>query len=154
MSDAAPSPTVPISGRRAARRLAIQALYQWELTGDGITDIVEQCAKRELGRMPVDYDYFGALFRGVASSVASLDPRFEHFLDRPVNQLDPIERAILRSGTWEFVNRFDIPYRVVINEFVDLAKLFGAQDSHKYVNGVLDKLARHIRVSETRGRLS
>lgn len=149
MSDASPAARSPINGRRAARRLAIQALYQWDLTGDGIVDIIEQCAGREPGRIPVDHAYFDEMVRGVAASVSTLDPQFERCLDRPVDQLDPIERAILRAGTWEFVNRLDIPYRVVINESVDLAKMFGAEDGHKYINGVLDKLAKHVRALET-----
>ncbi|MEM6985467.1 MAG: transcription antitermination factor NusB [Pseudomonadota bacterium] len=154
MSDAAQRDATPISGRKAARRLAIQALYQWDLTGDGIADIVEQCMAREPGRMAVDYEYFDAMVRGVATSISSLDARYEPFLDRPTEQLDPIERAVLRAGAWEFENRLDIPYRVVINEAVDLAKVFGAEDGHKYINGVLDKLARHVRVAETQRRPS
>jgi len=149
VTDAAPSEGRPANGRRAARRLAIQALYQWDLTGDGIGDIITQCVEREPGRMAVDYGYFEEMVRGVAGSVSTLDPEFEKCLDRPVDQLDPIERAVLRAGTWEFVNRLDVPYRVVINESVELAKTFGAEEGHKYINGVLDKLAKHLRAIET-----
>lgn len=150
MSETAQHDGRPVNGRRAARRLAIQALYQWDLTGDGIGDIIAQCVEREPGRMAVDYDYFEEIVRGVAGSVSTLDPEFEKCLDRPVDQLDPIEKAVLRSGTWEFVNRLDVPYRVVINESVELAKTFGAEEGHKYINGVLDKLAKHLRAIETR----
>ncbi|MEM7377416.1 MAG: transcription antitermination factor NusB [Pseudomonadota bacterium] len=150
MTNTAEGTPSPVAGRRAARRLAIQALYQWEMTGDGVVDIVAQCAAREPGRIPVDQAYFEALVRGVAGSINTLDAEYERCLDRPVDQLDPIERAVLRAGTWEFLNRMDIPYRVVINESVELAKVFGAEDGHKYINGVLDKLAKHLRAAETR----
>ncbi|MEM9601772.1 MAG: transcription antitermination factor NusB [Pseudomonadota bacterium] len=148
MTNAAEGTASPVAGRRAARRLAIQALYQWEMTGDGIADIISQCVAREPGRIPVDQAYFEALVRGVAGSISTLDPEYERCLDRPVDQLDPIERAVLRAGTWEFLHRLDIPYRVVINESVELAKVFGAEEGHKYINGVLDKLAKHVRAPE------
>ncbi len=150
MSEAAASGGSHTNGRRAARRLAIQALYQWDLTADNVGDIVTQCIEREPGRMEVDFDFFEQTVRGVAGAVTSLDAQYEKCLDRPVDQLDPIERAVLRTGTWEFINRLDVPYRVVINESVELAKMFGAEEGHKYINGVLDKLAKHLRAAETR----
>ena len=143
----AKSPTV---GRHGARRLTIQALYQWEMTGDGLGDILKQCRERESGRMAIDYDYVDTLVRGVAGDVNTLDMKIEQYLDRPMLQLDPIERNILRAAAYEFCARVDVPYRVVINEAVELAKVFGSEEGHKYVNGVLDKLARQVRMAETR----
>ena len=90
--------------------------------------------------------------RGVSSNSTELDSAYSPFLDRSVDDLDPIERAVLRIGSFELIHRIDVPYRVVINESVDLAKVFGATESHKYVNGILDKLAQRVRMVEIRAR--
>ena len=97
----------------------------------------------------VDLEYFQALLHGVPASVTELEAVFEPLLDRKLDDLGPIERSLLRMGTWELQQRIDVPWKVVINEAVSLAKKFGATDSHKYINGVLDKVARQLRKAET-----
>ncbi len=95
-----------------------------------------------------DIDYFKELLQGIPAHCVNLDQHLQPLLDRPADELDPIELAILRIGAYELMQRPDIPYRVAINEGVELAKAFGAADGHKYVNGVLDKLARQLRSKE------
>jgi N utilization substance protein B len=97
----------------------------------------------------VDLEYFQALLHGVPACVDELDATFQPLLDRKLEELDPIEHTLLRMGTFELRERLDVPYKVVINEAVALAKKFGATDSHKYINGVLDKAARQLRKAET-----
>jgi N utilization substance protein B len=129
--------------RTRARRRALQALYQWQLAGQDLRDIETQF-QQEMDMSAVDMELFRALLHGVPGRVDELDASFGPLLDRPPQQLDPVERAILRMGTYELEARLDVPYRVVINEAVELAKQFGAEQSHRYINGVLDKVARRI----------
>lgn len=150
------SSTSPLGGsapsaarRRKARTLVLQALYQWHMTQANIGQIeAEFAADNDLTK--VDVSYFRDLLRGIPSQKTDLDSRFSALLDRPVSDVDPIELALLRMGTYEMVNRIDVPYRVVINEAVELAKKFGGTDGHKYVNSILDKLAPRLRPAETR----
>lgn len=130
--------------RRKARHFGLQALYQWTLSGASVTDI-EAEFRVDNDFRHTDVDYFGALLRGVTADVESLEMLFAPALDRALDELDPIERNLLRLGTFELRDRIDVPYKVVISEAVALAKKFGATDSHKYVNGVLDKIARDLR---------
>lgn len=147
MSDTPDTPEKPkIAHRKKARSLLVQALYQWQISDYPVNAIEAQYRVDNTGK--IDWHYFHDLFTGIAESVDELDSLFSPFLDRDLEQLNPIELAILRLGTYELVKRIDIPYRVAINEAVDLAKKFGATDSHKYVNGVLDKLARQSRSVE------
>ncbi|HHM05877.1 MAG TPA: transcription antitermination factor NusB [Gammaproteobacteria bacterium] len=138
--------------RSKARHCALQALYQWQLAGQGpeVVDIENQffAAGALKG---VDKNYFCGLLHEVAAHVAEIDGHLGTCLDRPVRELDPVERAILRIGAWELAARPEIPYRVVINEAVEAAKLFGAEQSHRYVNGVLDRLAVRLRPLERGG---
>lgn len=129
--------------RSRARRRALQALYQWQMAGQDLADIDRQFAE-EMDMKEVDLELFRELLYGVPKQCDALDARVQPYLDRPLNQLDPVERAILRLGAYELAERLDVPVRVVINEHVELAKLFGAEQSHKYVNGVLDKVARAL----------
>ncbi len=139
--------------RRKARELALQALYQWQMAGASITDIEAQFrARNDMTR--VDGGFFHELLMGVAHQVSDLDGTITPLLDRGFDQLDPVERAALRLGCFELMKRADVPYRVVINEGIELAKKYGAQDSHKYINGILDKLAlalRPVEVKEYKG---
>ena len=129
------------SARSQARRAALQALYQWQLTDDEPSYIEWQfLSERPLGK--ADLIYFKDLLSNVPKHVASLDDALKVLLDRPVNQVDPIARAILRIAAYELRFRPDVPWRTVITEAVKLARTFGAEQSHRYVNGVLDKLAR------------
>lgn len=133
--------------RRKARHFGLQALYQWTLSGASATDI-EAEFRVDNDFQHTDGEYFNALLRGVTSDVESLEILFAPALDRTLDELDPIERNLLRLGTFELRDRIDVPYKVVISEAVALAKKFGATDSHKYVNGVLDKIARDLRTVE------
>ena len=133
--------------RRKARHFGLQALYQWTLSGASVTDI-EAEFRVDNDFRHTDGEYFSALLRGVTADIESLEVLFAPALDRALDELDPIERNLLRLGTFELRDRIDVPYKVVISEAVALAKKFGATDSHKYVNGVLDKIARDLRTVE------
>jgi len=130
--------------RSRARRAALQAIYQWQMTAEALETITAQFREDKSWRR-IDEELFRAHLYGVAGDVAVLDAHLQPILDRPVDQLDAVERAILRMGAFELTHRDDIPWRVVINECVELAREFGAEQSHRYVNGILDKLARRTR---------
>lgn len=133
--------------RKRARRRALQALYQWQLTGHEASDILTQFrAVQDLSG--VDEAHFERLLRGVVADQQALDEALQPFLDRPVAQLDLMERAILRLGAFELLHCPETPYRVVLDECVDLAHRFGSTDGHSYVNAVLDKAARQWRGAE------
>lgn len=134
--------------RGKARRLAMQALYQWQMTGDNI-DGIEQQFIEENDMKHVDQAYFTDLLLGVLQEIAVIDAALEKHMPRKINAVDPVERAIIRVATYEFIKRLDVPYRVVLNEAVILAKKFCAEKSHTFVNAVLDKVARDTRMQET-----
>ena len=141
----------PQLGKRSwARRCAAQALYEWQITGQDPARIAAQFLADEDLRK-ADPDYFQELVREVPARVTEIDAALEPFLDRPLTQVDPVERAILRIGGYELIQHPDLAYRIVINEAVELAKVFGAEQGHRYVNGVLDKLARAVRSVEFAG---
>lgn len=133
--------------RSLSRKLAMQALYQWQLTGQSAAELRNQFAGED-GYADADGEYFVELLLGVTGAIESLDAELGALIDRPVAQLDPVERAVLLIGIHELVHRLDVPYRVVINEGVDLARRFGATDGHKFVNAVLDRAARKLRATE------
>ena len=133
--------------RRKARHYGLQALYQWTLSGASPSDI-EAEFRVDNDFRHTDGEYFSAVLKGVVDDVDGLESLFEPALDRTLNELDPIERNLLRLGTFELRDRIDVPYKVVISEAVALAKKFGATDSHRYINGVLDKVARELRQVE------
>ena len=140
----------PPRGTRArsiARKLAMQALYQWQLTQQTASEIKKQFLDSE-DSAGVDREHFEELVGGCIAKNAELSAALQPFIDRPLDQLDPVETAILMIGMFELQQRADIPYRVVINEGVDLTKRFGATDAHKYVNAVLDRAARELRAAE------
>jgi transcription antitermination protein NusB len=135
------------AARSVARKLALQALYRWQLNRGPWQDLVNEFAAAE--DMPrADRDYFVEVVRSVCGAHADLDARLSAWMDRPPGQLDPIEHAVLLIGTHELESRPEVPYRVVINEAVSLAKRFGATDGHKFVNAVLDRAARALRQHE------
>lgn len=135
------------SARRQARRLALQALYQWQMAGTALPTLEAQfCEDNDM--VKVDRAYFSELLHRIPAQLSRLDDAIKPLLDRSFQELTPIELAILRMGAYELAERKDVPFRVVINEGVDLAKAFGATDGHKYVNGILDKLAHALRSSE------
>ena len=137
---------VPLAQRRKARSLVLQALYQWLIANAEPLEIESQFREENSGK--IDWDYFHEVLFEIPKQASSLDQHIHPLLDRKPSALDPVERALLYLGTFELAHRPDVPYRVVINECVELAKIFGATESHKYVNGVLDKLARTLRPLE------
>jgi N utilization substance protein B len=133
--------------RRKARHYGMQALYQWHMAGASL-GLIEAEFRADYDFSHVDLEYFQSLLHGVPACVDELEATLEPLLDRKLSDLDPIERTLLRMGTFELAHRPDVPYKVVINEAVSLAKKFGATDGHKYINGVLDKVARELRKVE------
>ncbi len=141
-------PRKNVPGKRSwARRCALQALYQWQLTDQEPRLIANQfLADEDLGK--ADPDYFRELLHQVPAQLAAIDAALSPFLDRPMSQVDPVERAILRIGGYELMQQPGTAYRIIINEAVELAKIFGAEQGHRFVNGVLDKVARAVRPVE------
>ncbi|MCX7082243.1 MAG: transcription antitermination factor NusB [Methylococcales bacterium] len=137
--------------RTNARKAAVQALYQWQMTGQSLVEIERQFVEEERLK-DVQKSYFTELFHGVPKNLDSIDEALNEFVDRPVDMVDPVERAILRIGAYELLHRLDMPYRVILNEGINLAKYFGADGSHKYVNGILDKIAQKIRAVEIKAK--
>ena len=125
----------------------MQALYQWDMSGNNLSEIEVQFLEDE-DFSKADKDYFHELLHQVPARLDEVEAAFTPYLDRPLKELDPVERALLRLASYELLARMDIPYKVVINEAVALAKKFGATDSHKFVNGVLDKAATSLRSAE------
>ena len=133
--------------RTNARKAGVQALYQWQMTGQSLVEIERQF--NEEGRLKdAQKSYFVEIFHGVPTNLGEIDEALTLYVDRPVDQIDPVERAILRIGAYELLKRLDMPFKVVLNEAINLAKCFGADGSHKYVNGILDKLAQQRRQVE------
>ncbi|KAA1171671.1 transcription antitermination factor NusB [Marinobacter salinexigens] len=146
-----PAPTgQPKAGdRRRARALAMQGLYQRHFSKSRISDIeAEFMVDNDMSK--VDLLYFRDVLRGVDREQQALDEILEPFLDRPLSEVDPIELAIVRLGAYELKHRLDVPYKVVINEGIEMAKRFGGTEGHKFVNSILDKLSRRLRLAETR----
>jgi N utilization substance protein B len=141
------------SGRRRARELALQGLYQWLVSGAAGADIEAHLRDIE-GFDKCDRLHFDALLHGGIVEAAALDAVLARHVDRKTTDLSPVEHAVLMIGTYELTHCLDIPYRVVINEAVELAKSFGGTDGHKYVNGVLDKAAGDLRALEVQARLA
>lgn len=135
------------SARRKSRELALQGLYQWQLSQNE-PGVIDANLRSTPGFDKADLALYKQLFYGVIEQVSVLSAGLQPLLDRPVEDLSPIEKAILWLGTYELRNMLDIPYRVVINEAVELAKTFGGLDGYKYVNGVLDKYALEVRQAE------
>jgi len=133
--------------RKQSRKAVVQALYQWQMSSNNISDI-EQQFREENANAKMDFEYFSELLHKIPAEIGTIDELIKPFVDRTMDDINPVELAILRLGTYELKNRPDIPYRVVINEGVDLTKKFGADQGHKFVNGMLDKLAKSLRVEE------
>ena len=138
------------AARRKARHFAVQALYQWAISGGSVAAIETQF-REDFDFQGVDLDYFRALLHGVPASVGELEQILIPWLDIPLEKLGPVERAVLRIATWELRERLDVPWRVVIDEAIALTRKFGATDAHRFVNGVLDKVARELRSAEIQG---
>jgi len=141
------------NARTHARRFIVQALYQWHMTEQNIADIENEfLALHDSSK--VDITYFRECLHAIPGKLDELEACFTASLDRPLKEVDPVELAILRLGTYELAHRLDIPYRVVINESVQLAKRFGAEDGYKYINSVLDGVAATLRDTEVKAHKS
>lgn len=135
------------STRKKARHLLVQALYQWQVSGSDINTI-EAEFYTDNSMTKVDTEFFQELLHGIPGKLDEIDGAFELHLDRKAGDLDPVSRALLRIGTYELSYRIDVPYKVAINEAVNLAKKFGPTDAYKYINGILDKVAVTKRAAE------
>lgn len=133
-----------VKARRKAREFAIQALYQWQLTELSAAEVLLQFVVFDDAKR-ADQDYFRKLFSGITAGSTELDTALEPFLDRPLKDVSPIELAIVRLGAFELLHCPELPYRVALNESIELSKIYGGTDSHKFTNGVLDKLAQQLR---------
>ncbi len=137
------------AARRKARSFALQAIYQWHMAGADLAKIeAEFRADNDMSK--VDLEYFHEILHGVPRELSALDQIIKPLLDRDSEEMTPVELSILRLATYEMIHRIDVPYKVVINEAVELAKSFGATDGHKYVNGVVDKIAQQVRTVEVK----
>lgn len=133
--------------RHRARELAMQGIYEWRLSGKSPSLIAQgTLAEKSIGRY--DTEFFGILLKGAIAQHETLSAQIAPHLDRAVNELSPVEFSVLLLGAYELIHHPEVPYRVVINEAVELAKTFGGSDGHKFVNGVLDKLAAQVRATE------
>lgn len=143
-----------IRGKQRARKLVVQALYQWALSGVPVYDIEAQfCTIQDMDK--VDGAYFSMLLRGIVQNVDELNSVLMPFLDRTLDTLSPVELGVLRMGAFELLHCPEVPYRIVLDEAVSLAKTFGTQEGHRYVNGVLNNLARSVRsieISQNEGK--
>ena len=135
------------SAKTNARKCAVQALYQWQVSGESLARIEINFLEEERLK-GAQKKYFSELFYGVPKQLNHIDAALDDFVDRPVEKIDPVERAILRIGVYELINRLETPYKVIINEGVNLAKCFGADGSHKYINSILDKVSKKRRALE------
>jgi N utilization substance protein B len=140
---------VDLAARSRARRRALQAIYAWQVGGATMAKVIDQF-RHEQDMEVADLEYFEDLLLGVEKHQAEIDEGLKPFVDREVGQIDPIERAALRLAAYELKYRPDVPYRVILNEAIEVTKRFGADHGHSYVNGVLDKLATHWRTAEKR----
>ena len=146
-----PRAAIGKGGRRRSRELTLQGLYQWSIAHSSPSTIRADLAE-SAGFAKCDSAFFDTLWRGVTGDFDALIAAIRPYLDRPSEQLSPIEKCVLAIGAWELLHAPETPYRVAINEAVELAKVYGGTDGHKYVNGVLDKLAAATRTAEVAAR--
>jgi len=139
--------------RSRARRMAMQGLYEWQVAGNDPLDVYNTYFK-EHDLKKIDQDYFKELMLSVPAKQQELDTTIELHLSRPIKETDPVELAILRLACYELKFRVDVPYRVVINESIELAKTFGGEAGHKFINGILDKVALDLRPMEVKSKRS
>jgi N utilization substance protein B len=137
-----------ILARVRARRSIVQALYQWGMSEKSMIDIIREFESERSELTKADVEYFREILKGVEEHLDELDGQLKPLLDRPIEGLDPVENAILHLGIYELLYHPELPWRVVVNESIELAKMFGAEQSHKYINGIMDKAAHQIRAAE------
>jgi N utilization substance protein B len=133
--------------RHNARRYALQAMYQWQMAGTSLAELENEFLNYHVDKK-IDLEYFKALIHGIPAHRLEIDQTMESHLGRPLNEIDPIELAVLRVATFELLKCPEVPYRVIINEALELTKKFGSIEGHKFVNGVLDKVAKNTRKTE------
>ena len=143
----APEKGINPIARRNARRYALQAMYQWQLAGTSLIDIETEFLRYHIDKK-LDLEYFKELIHGIPKYQHELDLQMQPFLGRPLNEIDPIELAVLRLAIYELIKRPDVPYRVIINEALELTKKFGSVEGYKFVNGILDRIAKKTRQIE------
>ena len=136
-----------LQARSLARRSAVQAIYQWQLTSYDLSEIERQFIE-EHGLGNADVEYFNELLHEIPKRLDEVDKALSEFIDRSIASIDPVERAVLRIGAYELLFRLELPYKVVLNECINLAKEFGAAHGHKYINGILDRIAHKNRAVE------
>ncbi len=146
-TEKAEKPAKPKSARRRSRELALQGLYEWLVSGTD-AGIIDAHMREQEGFDKADRAHFDALLHGCIAEAGDLDAVLARYVDRKTTELSPVEHAVLMIGAYELKHCIDIPYKVAINEAVELAKSFGGTDGHKYVNGVLDKTAGQLRATE------
>ena len=139
--------TLSPAARHNARRYALQAMYQWQISSATIADIQMEFMNYHIDKK-LDLEYFKELINGVPQCQQEIDQEMQPFLGRPLLEIDPIELAVLRIAVYELLKRPDVPYRVIINEALELTKKFGSIEGFKFVNGVLDRVAKKTRVTE------
>ncbi len=137
-----------VSARRKAREFAVQAIYSWQLSKNDLNEI-ETNFLIDNQKRRFDIPYFQKLLQGVGEHLELIDSAISPYVDRPLEEIDQVEKAILRMAVFELSHVQEVPYKVVINEAIELAKSFAADDSHKFVNGVLDKVVKQLRPQET-----
>ena len=135
--------------RKNARLFAIQALYQWDITGTLVNELQAR-ARMDNSKKPTDWPFFDELLRGTAQHAEDLDEMYKSLIDRPFDQITPIEKSILRLGCYELAHCMETPFQVVIQEAIILANIFGAEESFKYINSILDQVAQAVRVHEVK----
>lgn len=143
-----------VSARVRARRSVVQALYQWSMSGNDMGTVIREFEQDRTELNRADIDYFREILKGIGRHQQDIETVLQDLLDRPLAELDPVEKSILCLGLYELKHHPEIPWRVVLNEAIELAKMFGAEQSHKYVNGILDKAARQIRAVELANKAS
>ncbi len=143
------TPTPAKSARHRARELAMQGIYEWRVSGSSAR-LIEKNTRDEKSLGRYDQEFFSELLNGAIAQSEVLSEQLAPLLDRPVKELSPVEFSVLLLGAFELIRHPEVPYRVVINEAVELAKTFGGSDGHKFVNGVLDKLAAKVRAVEVK----
>lgn len=140
-----------IRRKRKARRLALQALYQWHMTELDCHEIeVQFRLNNDFDK--IDGDYFKRLLYGISGNCANIDALYESYLDRNIDSINPVERCLLRIGAYELANILETPYKIILDESVNMSREFGATDAHKYVNGVLNQVAKKLRNTEISDR--
>ncbi|MFT3735124.1 MAG: transcription antitermination factor NusB [Rhodocyclaceae bacterium] len=152
MNDAVQVEEPKKSPRRLARELAMQGLYQWRMSGNSVEVVEDHLEQESEAWARADKPLARLLLRSAAAKAEDFEARFQPYLDRPIGEISPIERAILLLATYELAERIETPYRVVINEAIELTKSFGGTDAHRFVNGVLDKLAPQLRAAEVEAK--